>query len=85
MEPKMDNWNDGRLDELSRRTDAGFKEVKGEIKDLSQRTDKGFDEVKGDVKELRQEFNAKFDRLTTALIVVGGTLVAAVIGSGIFG
>ena len=96
MKPEATNWNDDRLDELSRRTERGFDEVKGEVKELSLRTDKSFDEVKQEVKELssrtdegfkdlRQEFNAKFDRLTTALILVGGTLVAAIIGSGILG
>jgi hypothetical protein len=32
--PQMNSWNDDRLDELSARTDAGFKEVKAEIKDV---------------------------------------------------
>jgi len=27
METPMDNWNDDRLDELSRRMDNGFKEI----------------------------------------------------------
>lgn len=28
MERPMDNWNDDRLDELSRRMDEGFKEMR---------------------------------------------------------
>lgn len=28
MERQMDNWNDDRLDELSRRMDEGFKEMR---------------------------------------------------------
>jgi hypothetical protein len=28
MERPMDNWNDDRLDELSRRMDDGFKEMR---------------------------------------------------------
>lgn len=28
VEREMDNWNDDRLDELSRRMDAGFKETR---------------------------------------------------------
>ena len=53
---ERDTWNNDRLDELSRRTDEGFKEI-------------------------RQELNHS----NRTMIVVGGTIVAAIIGSGIFG
>jgi hypothetical protein len=90
METPMDSWNDDRLDELSGRMDAGFKETKegfarvdGEMKDGFARADRemkeGFAELRGEMRYLGE----RFDRLlhTLALISwgVAGTLLAALI------
>jgi hypothetical protein len=40
METPMDNWNDDRLDELSRRVDEGFADVKEELRHLNGRIDR---------------------------------------------
>jgi len=40
MESPMDRWNDDRLDELSRRMDDGFSEVREELRQINQRLDR---------------------------------------------
>jgi hypothetical protein len=69
-------WTDERLDDLTKRMDKGFDEVKGEVK-----------EVKGEVKELRLEMNsrfatveARFDSMQRTMIIGFVTLNASVIG-----
>lgn len=45
METPMDRWNDDRLDELSRRMDEGFKEVREEMREGFARIDKRFERL----------------------------------------
>lgn len=45
MEDRVDRWNDDRLDELSRRMDAGFKEVREEMREGFARIDKRFERL----------------------------------------
>ena len=40
MERRMDNWNDDRLGELSRRMDEGFKEMRVGFARIDQRFEK---------------------------------------------
>jgi ribosome assembly protein YihI (activator of Der GTPase) len=65
-EGKVENWNDDRLDELSRRMDAGFKEMREGF----ARVDAKFDRV-----------DAKFNKLFIAIITVGGGFAATTIAS----
>lgn len=74
MEPQTNSWNDDRLDELSRRTEKGFDEVKGEVKELRQETLAGFIRV-----------DERFDRLNHRLLIVSVGIIAAIIGTGILG
>lgn len=83
METPMDNWNDDRLDELSRRMDDGFNEMR-----------EGFEKTvtREEIKELITAINARFDRLENrvdriyygciALVVV---LVGNSVGSSVLG
>lgn len=61
MEPEMDNWNDDRLDELSRRMDEGFKEMREGFARIDQR----FEQVatREEAKEQAGAVNGRFDRL----------------------
>ncbi len=45
MEDRVDRWNDDRLDELSRRMDQGFKELRGEMREGFARIDKRFERL----------------------------------------
>jgi len=82
---------------LSDRTDEGFSETRGEfkavrqeIKELSDRTDEIKVEMKAGFAQMptRDEMNERFaelNRSNNTLLIVGGTLFAAIIGTGIFG
>ncbi len=65
-EGDVENWNDDRLDELSRRMDAGFTEMR-----------EGFTRV--DARFARMD--AKFNKLFIAIFTVGGGFAATTIAS----
>jgi len=44
-EGNVESWNDERMDELSRRMDSGFKEVRGEVRDGFARMDSRLDRL----------------------------------------
>lgn len=70
METPMDNWNDDRLDELSRRMDEGFKEMREGFARIDQR----FEQV-----------DQRFERLYYTMITAAFSLVASVIIAGALG
>lgn len=61
----MSTWNDDRLNELSGRTNAGFKEVKGEIKDLRAEMKEGFARVDERFEKVDQEMKEGFAQTVT--------------------
>ena len=69
-EGNVENWNDDRLDEMSRRMDAGFKEMRD-----------GFARVDARFAQMDAKFEAKFDKLFIAIITVGGGFAATTIAS----
>jgi hypothetical protein len=70
MERPMTQWNDDRLDELSRRMDAGFNSV-----------DRRFEQVAAEMREL----NARFDRLYYLVLVTIVGCFGSLIANGVFG
>lgn len=100
-EGTVENWNDERLDELSRRMDKGFEEaatkveltaLKSEINMRFDRVDERFDEVdgrlgrfEGSVTSQLSEINGRLDRLSNTLIIGAFGVIAAVIANGIWG
>lgn len=71
---RMDNWNDDRLDELSGRVDAGFKEMRDgftrvdrEMKEGFAKVDSemkaGFADVRGEMAEVRGEMRYVGERV----------------------
>ncbi|HET7509258.1 MAG TPA: hypothetical protein VFJ65_03320 [Solirubrobacterales bacterium] len=82
-EGKVENWNDDRLDELSRRMDAGFAQAATK-EEMNQR----FDEVDRNFGTLEHQLgrlNDRIDRFGYAMMFFGFSLSAAVIANGIFG
>lgn len=72
----MENWNDDRLDELSRRVDAGFNATARK------------DEVNGRFDKVDHELsrvNDRLDRITYALVVFAISLIGAVLAGGLTG
>jgi hypothetical protein len=74
MERPMDSWNDARLDELSRRMDAGFKEMREEMREGFARVDKRFEQV-----------DKRFERLYYVMITASIGLVVSVLLTLAFG
>jgi len=56
MERPMDNWNDDRLDELSRRMDDGFTEMRESFKAIRSEM-----VTRQEMKELIASINLRFD------------------------
>ncbi|MGN6254632.1 MAG: hypothetical protein ACTHO8_06575 [Solirubrobacterales bacterium] len=72
-EGKVENWNDDRLDELSRRMDAGFNEMREGF----ARVDAKF----GRVDEKFDRLGERIDKLMFTTWVVGGGVAATAIAS----
>lgn len=62
-------WTDERLDDLTRRVDTGFGEVKGEIR-----------EVKGEIRDLRSEIGQMQRTMVIGFVTLFASIVASVIG-----
>jgi hypothetical protein len=58
MEDRVDNWNDDRLDELSRRMDDGFKEMRESFKEVRAEM-----VTREELKELIASINVRFDQI----------------------
>lgn len=85
-EANVETWNDERMDELSRRVDAGFEKAatKEEMKVRFAEVDRRFDEVEARFNRfetmLETQFgriNDRLDKLTFAIIGILGTFAAA--------
>jgi hypothetical protein len=100
-EGDVENWNDDRLDELSRRIDAGFEKAatKEETNLRLDAVDKRFDEADRRFTEIGQQMsrgfaevntqlgrlNDRLDRFVSTFVIVSATVAAAVIGNAVFG
>ncbi|MGN6814790.1 MAG: hypothetical protein ACTHK3_01725 [Solirubrobacterales bacterium] len=69
-EGTVENWNDDRLDELSGRMDAGFKEMR-----------EGFARV----DERFERISDRLDRMNHTLLIGALGVIAALIANGIWG
>jgi hypothetical protein len=67
MEERVDRWNDDRLDELSRRMDEGFKEMREGFTRVDQEMKAGFirvdQEMKAGFSKVDQEMKAGFGQI----------------------
>jgi tetrahydromethanopterin S-methyltransferase subunit G len=69
METAMSSWNDNRLDELSRRTDAGFAEMRQGFAKVDERFER--------IDERFERIEERFERLNHILLGLIGTILAA--------
>lgn len=81
----VQEWTDGRLDELSQKVDRGFERVDR----LFERVDRRFEKVDADIKDLRVEIAAVqrtmvqgFIALTAAMLAGFGGLAALIATQG---
>jgi len=96
-EADVESWNDERLDELSRRVDAGFEKaatkveltaVKDEMKLRFGEVGKRFDQVDNRFNKIDAQLlhiHDRLDRMNNTLLIGLFGLVAAVIANGIWG
>ena len=79
-EGDVENWNDARMDELSRRTDAGFREMREGFTEINRKLDRiptreeidhRFEAVEGRVNRL----NNRLEHMVWAMFTVGGGLL----------
>ncbi|HEX6153141.1 MAG TPA: hypothetical protein VFZ19_06410 [Solirubrobacterales bacterium] len=96
-EGQVESWNDDRLDELSRRMDAGFEkaatkeEMNLRFDEVDRRFDevyRRFDEIGGRFGEVSAQFahiNDRLDRMNNTLLVGAFGVIAATIANGIWG
>ena len=66
-------WTDERLDDLSRRIDAGFHRVDSDIRELRSEMHAGFAAVRS---EMREEIGS----LRATLLRVGGGMMVGLLG-----
>lgn len=64
-EAEMTEWNDGRLDELSKRVDGGFAQMREEFTGVNERID---------------HLGTRFDAMQRTLMQIGGGILVALIG-----
>jgi hypothetical protein len=86
----VENWNDERLDELSRRMDAGFEKAatKEEMNLRFDEVNRRFGEVGKRFDKIDAQFlqiNDRLDRLNQTFLMGIIGLIAAVIANGVFG
>lgn len=91
---QVENWNDDRLDELSRRMDAGFAAAATKVELVATKNEMNlrFDEVNARLDRLEGIFVSRFshledrlDRQNNTLLVGALGVIAALIANGIFG
>ena len=86
----MESWNDERLDELSRRMDAGFEKAatKVELTALKNEMNLRFDGVDrrfGEVDKRFDKIDDRLERLNLTLFIGLFGLIATIAGAAIFG
>lgn len=87
-EADVESWNDERMDELSRRMDAGFKETRESFATVHQEMKKGFARVDAQLAELatRKEVQAVDDRIfmliCSLLVLIGGIIGTLIVVNG---
>jgi hypothetical protein len=83
MTPR-EKWTDERLDDLNKKVDQGFSDMKDVIADTKAEMRTGFARVDAEIRELRSEMNARFEAANRNLIAVTVAIIAAIIGSNAF-
>ncbi|HSC21290.1 MAG TPA: hypothetical protein VLC07_06140 [Solirubrobacterales bacterium] len=69
MPMPREKWTDERLDDLNKKVDKGFDEMR-----------EGFSRVDGEIKDLRREMKEGFESLHRTLLAGALVIIAALIG-----
>jgi hypothetical protein len=90
-----EKWTDERLDDLNKKVDDGFARVDKDIRELrgemitrfdamNESVNARFDKLNDSINARFDAMNARFDAQNRNLLVVGATIVAALIGVNAF-
>jgi hypothetical protein len=87
MYKMRDGWTDERMDDFRDEVNRRFDKFEGDVDrrfdavdKRFDKVDKRFDKVEGEVRDLRSEMKSGFEGLYRAQFVVGGGIVAALLG-----
>lgn len=84
MPAPRETWTDERLDDLNKKVDDGFHEVRAEIRQFRTEVGARFDAVDGRFNAVESRFDAKFDAMQRLIIRVSaglfGTMVIGFLG-----
>jgi len=80
MEPmeQRGSWTDERMDDLSRRMDAGFGSVDRQFEQvdrLFEQVDRRFELLSRDIRDVRAELSMQIEGLRQTMIRVGGGMM----------
>jgi hypothetical protein len=76
MEAMVQEWTDGRLDELSKKVDRGFERVDVDIRDLRLEMRTEFTAVRSEIGAIQRTMVQGFIALTAAMLAGFGGLAA---------
>jgi division protein CdvB (Snf7/Vps24/ESCRT-III family) len=76
MEAMRQTWTDERMDDLSRRMDAGFARNDADLRSVNARIDARFEGMDARLDAI----NARFDAMQRTTLQVGGGMIAALLG-----
>ncbi len=70
-------WTDERLDDLTKRVDTGFMEVKGEIREVKGEVK----EVKGEIRDLRIEISGMQRTMIIGFVTLSASIIGGMLGA----
>lgn len=80
MERARATWTDERLDDLSRRMEAGFDRLDEDLRQLRTEMTTEMTGLRGETTSVRSEMTTRFDALQRLLIQLSGAMFIGVIG-----
>jgi hypothetical protein len=80
MERARATWTDERLDDLSRRIEAGFDRLDGDLRQLRTEMTTEMTGLRGEMTSVRSDMSTRFDALQRLLIQLFGAMFIGVIG-----
>ncbi len=75
----MTEWNDGRLNELSKRVDDGFAQIREEFTGVNKKIDR-LDQRIDRLDQRIDHLGSRFDAMQRTLMQIGGGIFVALLG-----
>jgi chromosome segregation ATPase len=75
-----ERWTDERLDDLNRKVDDGFADIRAEMRERFDRMEARMEKQTGEMNERFDQVNERFDRMQHTLFAGAIALSVALIG-----